>query len=85
MSSQVSPIGGKHVPVTIVSPFTVNGIETPKLEQSRVHKEEFVGVVGEGLEVNGFPVGSIVKGLLVGRGVVMGAEVETAAGRSTGK
>ncbi len=39
-------------------------------------------MVGEGLEVNGFPVGSIVKGaLLVGR-VVMGAEVETAAGRS---
>ncbi len=79
----MSPIGGKHIPV--VSPFTVNGIGThcsPKLEQSWVHKEEFVGVVGEGLEVNGFPVGSIVKGLLVGRGVVvMGAEVETAAGR----
>ncbi len=82
----MSPIGGKHVPVTIVSPFTVNGIGThcsPKLEQSWVHKREFVGVVGEGLEVNGFPVGSIVKGvLLVGRGVVMGAEVETAAGIS---
>ncbi len=80
----MSPIGGKHIPVTIVSPFTVNGIGThcsPKLEQSWVHEEEFVGVVGEGLEVNGFPVGGIVKGLLVGRGVVMGAEVETAAGR----
>ena len=83
MSSQLRPIGDKHVPVTIVTPFTVDEIGThcrPKLEQSWVHKEELVGVVGEGLVVNGFPVGDVVKGVLsVGRGV---AEVETAAGRS---
>ncbi len=83
MSSQLRPNSGKHVPVTIVSPFTVNEIGIhcrPKLEQSWVHKEELVGVVGEGLVVKGFPVGDVVKGvLLVGKGV---AEVETAAGRS---
>ncbi len=83
MSSQLRPNSGKHVPVTIVTPFAVDEIGThcrPKLEQSWVHKEELVGVVGEGLVINGFSVGDIVKGvLLVGRGV---AEVEIAAGRS---
>ena len=83
MSSQLSPVGGKHTPINVATPFTVSGIGThcrPKLEQSWVHKEKLVGVVSEGLVVKGFSVGDVVKGvLLVGRGVVMGAEVETAA------
>ncbi len=48
MSSQLRPIGDKHIPVTVVTPFTVsgNGMHCrPKLEQSWVHKEELVGVV----------------------------------------
>ena len=80
MSSQLSPVGGKHIPINVATPFTVSGIGThcrPKLEQSWGHK---VGVVSEGLVVKGFSVGDVVKGvLLVGRGVVMEAEVETAA------